>query len=75
MVENGREDVQTKGIAWAKAHGNKSAEFIWEFGNNPMNQGFEVYKVVGIETDKEVGVNHKALEYSPSESEGRDLVQ
>ena len=31
--------------------------------------------MVGIETDKEVGVNHKALEYSPSESEGRDLVQ
>lgn len=37
IVENGRDDVQTKGTAWAKAHGNKSAEFIWEFGNNPMN--------------------------------------
>lgn len=34
-----------------------------------------MYKVAGIETDKEVGVNHKAPEYSPSESEGRDLVQ
>lgn len=67
---------KTKGITWAKAHRNESVEFISEFGNNPMNQELEVYnQTVGIETDKEVRVNHKVPEYCSLESEGKDLVQ
>ena len=31
-------------------------------------------KVVGIKTDKGVGVHRKVFEYSPSERQGKDLV-
>lgn len=71
--------LQTQGIAWAKAHGNKSAEFMWEFGNNPKNRDlrctlrFMVWWDLNLTGKKESTT--KVLECSSSDSKGRDLVQ